>query len=220
MFFYLEKIMFISQYSDWLRIIIPTLTFIFAIYKYTKETSHKTAIQDFEQINKYFSGDGLDKLRKHSTLAKDAACETVSFFKGNKFIEIESLLDQDIHLHDLRKIAILKKSQVILFDSKSSKIQINPEYKKKKFVKWTKTAKWYERVCWFFLMIYVSLLLFLSIRFSWTENWSGMISLMLLVGLWELPMLFKIEKRKLVEWFEEEKKQSLLESSFKKFLQP
>lgn len=123
--------MFISQYSDWLRIIIPTLTFIFAIYKYTKETSHKTAIQDFEQINKYFSGDGLDKLRKHSTLAKDAACETVSFFKGNKFIEIESLLDQDIHLHDLRKIAILKKSQVILFDSKSSKIQINPEYKKK-----------------------------------------------------------------------------------------
>lgn len=69
-------------------------------------------------------------------------------------------------------------------------------------------------------MIYVSLLLFLSIRFSWTENWSGMISLMLLVGVWELPMLFKIEKRKLVEWFEEEKKQSLLESSFKKFLQP
>ncbi|EGZ51272.1 hypothetical protein [Neisseria wadsworthii] len=210
--------MLLYQCIDLLKIFIPIMAFVFTIYKYKKEISHKTAIQDFEQISKYFSGGGLDTLKKHSTLAKDAACETVSFFKGNKFIEIESLLEGDIHLDELRKIISLKKSRIILFDSKSAKMQISPDYKKKILVGWTKNAKWYERVCWFFLIIYVMVLVFVSVKFSWTEDWLGIMSLVLLVGMWEIPMLLKIEKRKQVEWFEYEKKQNLSEGLFKKFL--
>ncbi|SUA36506.1 Uncharacterised protein [Neisseria zoodegmatis] len=42
---------------NWARIIIPALAFVFAVYKYKKETSYKTTIQDFEQINIFLKTD-------------------------------------------------------------------------------------------------------------------------------------------------------------------
>ena len=132
------------------------------------------------------------------------ACETVSYFRGNKFTDLEEILKANFHLEDLINILKLSKAKIITYDAPKKKVEISKKYLNKKFIKWAKTARGYEIWNWIFFLVYIGILVILATTFVLTENGLGFVSVMVLVGVWEIPMLIKIEQRKSVEWFQTE----------------
>ncbi|QEY26730.1 hypothetical protein [Neisseria zalophi] len=171
-----------SLVKQFLPVVSLIVGYFFSFYKFKKEMSDKTTMQDFERMQKYFSGEGLAELKQFPSLIKDAACETVSYFRTISFEEIEMLLEVEaIKLADIRKIGYLKKNGVIEWDSTNKKF--------KAFVNYL----WWKRIfSWLGFAIYVGLIFCMALKVDMEDIINTVIFfffLAILILIVEVPFL-------------------------------
>ncbi len=191
--------------TELLQIFIGLFGSVWGIYTFRIVISQKTAMTNFEQIYKYFSKEKLDDLASLPVFAQDMACETVSYFKGFKFKDLEQILLAGFHLKELLTILKLHKAKIIVFNKDKNMVEISDKYLKKYLIKWTKTARKYEILNWIIFLIFIMMVLIpLATIFATVENGYGLLVAIIFIGIWEIPMLLNIDKRKSVEWFQNE----------------
>lgn len=207
------NIIYFIKDNQWaIPIIIFVISSIAGIYKFIKETSQKQNITNFNQAKNLFCGDGLIELKKSPCFIQDMACKTVSYFKNHNFKEIEILVDSNLSLYEMINILRLKRGRILILDEKTGELKLANKYKD------NISTKNFQIFSWIGFIIYVLFLLYIIIKYLPPNDIKTNLFITFAIGIVEIPMLLKIDKRKSIEKFKIEQEKILSELKFKKFL--
>ena len=171
--------------------IMTVIATIVAIFSYKNNSYNKRAIQDFEQVNKYFSKKNIQIIESEHRILKDMACNTISYFKGKSFEVVKDIIESDIGLLEFSKLEILRKAGYI-------------DCKLNKYSETIKT-KTLSLILWILFVAYGVIVIIASVYFNFVGTPLGFVILMISIGIFEIPMLQYIENRKVLDWFKKNK---------------
>lgn len=146
-------------------------------------------------------------------MMKDMACRTISHFKGFTFSQLERFFKSDIGLYELIKILKLKRANLLEFDE-SNKLIVHKKYEERCFNRCFKSVRSYKIALWAVFTLYIMFILCCIYYFELKNTLENILVLGILIGIWEVVMLLKIENRERIEWFKNEGQEILNKNNF------